>query len=64
MNILVLSDVIAYSGVGQYMMQLGEEFSNRNNVVVLASPRVQRKDLPTNILVEQLPNPRNIAKYL
>ena len=47
MNILMLSDLVAYSGVGQYMIQLGNELLKHTEVdaVVLASPVFFRNDV-------------------
>lgn len=65
MNILILSDLIVYSGVGQYMVQLGEAIAeNSNNTVVLASPYIERTDIPRTIVKIKLTNPRNILNYL
>lgn len=47
MNILILSDLVAYSGVGQYMIQLGNELLKHTEVdaVVIASPVFFRSDV-------------------
>lgn len=47
MNILILSDLVAYSGVGQYMIQLGNELLKHTEVdaVVVASPVFFRNDV-------------------
>ena len=65
MNVLILSDLIAYSGVGQYMIQLGRAIADSScNTVVLASPHVIRTDIPGTITVVKLNSPKKVIKYL
>lgn len=68
MNVLILSDLIAYSGVGQYMIDLGNELTKQKEIgtVVLASPEILREDIPKTLLVESLIelNNYNIIKYV
>lgn len=65
MNILILSDLIAYSGVGQYMVQLGETIAlNKENTVVMASSCIIRTDISENIITIKLSNPRKVFRYL
>lgn len=65
MNVLVLSDLIANSGVGQYMLQLGRGIAqNRHNCIVLASPHILRNDIPKTIEVVRLPETKNLFQYL
>jgi glycosyltransferase involved in cell wall biosynthesis len=65
MNVLILSDLIANSGVGQYMVQLGGEISeNPFNRVVLASPHIERNDIPETVELIKLPETNHILRYL
>lgn len=65
MNVLFLSDLIANSGVGQYMVQLGGVISeDPNSRVVLASPYIGRNDIPETIEVIKLPPTKQMLKYL
>lgn len=66
MNILILSDLIAYSGVGQYMVQLSKELLNHKDIgtVVMASSNIQRTDIPKEIIVEKLETGHNFLSYI
>lgn len=65
MNVLILSDLIAYSGVGQYMVQLGGGISeDPTNRVVLASPYIERTDIPNTVELIKLPETNQLLKYL
>ena len=65
MNVLILSDLVVYSGVGQYIVQLGEAIAdNYKNTVVLASSNIQRTDISENIIVIKLPAPNKFVLYL
>lgn len=56
MNVLILSDLIVNSGVGQYMCQLAGELHDKGHDVVLASAVISRTDIPTSVKVVKLCN--------
>lgn len=61
----MLSDLIVYSGVGQYMVQLGGSIAeDPSNIVVLASQNITRTDIPKNVAVIKLNPTKNIFNYL
>lgn len=62
MNVLILSDLIVNSGVGQYMCQLAGELHDKGHDVVLASAVIFRTDIPTSVKVVKLCN--GGGKYL
>lgn len=65
MNVLILSDLIVYSGVGQYIVQLGGYIAKETcNTVVLASSKIVRTDIPKDVIVVNLPSLNNVLNYL
>ena len=65
MNVLILADLIVYSGVGQYIVQLGASIAKEScNTVVLASSNIVRTDIPKDVVVVRLPSLNNVLNYL
>ena len=63
MNVLILADLVVFSGVGKYIVELSETLSNQGRVVV-AAPVIERHDLSDSILTKLLPAPQRLLHYL
>jgi len=67
MNVLILADLIEYTGVGQYMVQLAGGYvkdSRIDKIVLAYSTLAERNDVPKEVIVEKLPATKNVISYL
>lgn len=64
MNVLILSDVFTYSGVGNYMKFISSELYRGNHLVVMASSNVLRRDVDKGIKIIQIAEAKHVWWFI